>query len=131
MRQRPDADELLRLADAMPAGAPLPADPKARSYEQRLAAKARAIAEYDSTYGEVDMAREIACFAALYGAGAVREIGTDDDARIAALSRRLAAEIRAGDWDAAPDALRALLKAQVLARISRVNPKYLKARLAG
>ncbi len=128
MRQRPDADELKRLAEAILREAPLPADPKARSYEQRLAAKARAIAEYDSTYGEIDMARDIACFAALYGAAAVNDAGDGDDERIAALSRRLAREIRAGGWDAAPDALRALLSTQVRARISRVNPKYLKAR---
>ncbi len=51
--------------------------------------------------------------------------------RIPALNRRLAAEIRAGAWDAALPALRDLLMAQVRARLARTNPKYLKARLEG
>lgn len=129
MRQRPDAEELLRLAEAMLADLPLPADPKARSYEQRLAAKASAIAEYDSVYGEADAAEELSCFAALYGPATVEEAGAGEDARIAAFNRRLAAEIRSGDWDAAPGSLRALLTAQVRARLARSNPKYLKARM--
>lgn len=129
MRQRPDARELLRLADAMLGGEPMPADPRARSYEQRLAAKARTIADYDATYGEADMAQEIVCLIELYGKETVQQAGSDDEARIAALNRRLADEIRAGDWDSAPVELRDLLKAQVLARIQRTNPKYLKSRL--
>jgi hypothetical protein len=129
MRQRPDARELLRLADAMLGGAPMPADPKARSYEQRLAAKARTIADYDAAHGEADMAEEIAGLSALYDAATVQEAGPDDETRIATLNRRLADAIRAGAWDEAPEALRNLLHAQVRARIRRTNPKYLKMRL--
>ena len=54
-----------------------------------------------------------------------------DTDRLGALNRRLAAEIREGTWDAAPDALSNLLMAQTRARLRRVNPKYLKARENG
>jgi len=125
MRQRPGPEELERLAAAMLGDAPLPSDRGARSYEQRLAAKALSIAAYDRDHGAADMAEELRLFEALWGAAAA---GGDED-RIAALNRRLAAEIRAGAWDNAPPALAALLIDQVRARLARTNPKYLKARL--
>jgi hypothetical protein len=129
MRQRPDRNELERLAAALLGGAPLPEDRKARSYEQRLAAKALAVAAYDRDHGAADLAEELRQFASLWDAATVEAAGADDDSRIAALNRRLAGEIRAGKWDAAPAALQALLTAQVRARLARTNPKYLKARL--
>lgn len=131
MRQRPDAAELERLADAILRGDPLPDDPKARSYEQRLAAKARTIAGHDRAHAAADRAGELRLFADLWDAAVVDAAGTDDESRIAALNRRLAAEIRAGGWDDAPDALLELLMWQVRARLARTNPKYLKARLEG
>lgn len=130
MRQRPDGHELERLATALLGDASLPEDRKARSYDQRLAAKALSIAAYDSVHAAADMSEELSLFAALWDAEAVDAAGGDDEARIAALNRRLAEEIRAGEWDAAPAALRTLLMAQVRARLARTNPKYLEARLA-
>ena len=129
MKQRPSAAELERLADAILRDDPLPDDPKVRSYEQRMALKARAIAAYDRGHGSADMAKEIDMFATLYGENAVGQAGGDGEARLEALNRRLAAEIRAGDWDETPPALVALLMDQVRARLARSNPRYLKAAL--
>ncbi|MDH3231091.1 MAG: DUF6285 domain-containing protein [Alphaproteobacteria bacterium] len=129
MRQRPGPDELERLAAAILGDDPLQDDPKDRSYAQRLAAKALAIAGHDRLHGAADRTVELRLFAAVWDAAVVNAAGADDENRIAALNRRLAAEIRAGDWDAAPGALRELLTAQVRARLARTNPKYLKSRM--
>jgi len=129
VRQRPGPKELERLAAAILGGEPLPPDPKARSYGQRLAAKALAIAGYDREHGATDLAEELRRFADSWDAHTVAAAGNDDDARVTALNRRLAAEIRAGFWDDAPPALLVLLMAQVRMRLARTNPKYLKARL--
>ena len=129
MKQRPGAAELERLAEAILRDAPLPDDPKVRSYEQRMAMKARAIAAYDRDRGAADIAEEIDLFTALYGEDAVAQARGDGEARLEALNRGLAAEIRAGKWDEAPPALIALLMGQVRARLARSNPRYLKAAL--
>lgn len=121
MRQRPDAAEFERLADAILRDAPLPEDRKALSYEQRMALKAQGIAAFDKERGAADMEEELALFAALYG--------QDNCASIEALNRRLADEIRAGKWDESPDALTTLLMSQICARLERSNSKYLKATL--
>ena len=84
MRQRPDALELERLADAILRGNPLPEDPKARNYEQRMALKARRIADYDREHGAADLAEELNAFAALYGEEAMQAAGSDDEMRIEA-----------------------------------------------
>ena len=131
MRQRPGPDELERLAAAILGDNPLPEDPKARSYEQRLAAKALSIAAYDREHGTADLAEELRLFAALWDDETVAAAADDDESRVAVLNRRLATEIRAGDWDSAPPALETLLTTQVRARLARTNPKYLKARLEG
>lgn len=129
MRQRPDADEFERLADAILRDAPLPEDRKALSYEQRMALKARGIAAFDRRHGEADMEEEGALFAALHGEDAVKNAEENDEARIELLNRRLASDIRVGKWDEAPSAFIALLTGQVRARLARTNPRYLKATL--
>ena len=129
MRQRPNTAELDRLAEAILHDAPLPDDPKARSYEQRMALKALSIADYDRQHGVAGMVSEIDLFTALYGADIVEEVEGNDEGRIEALNRRLATEIRAGKWDEAPPALIALLMQQVRVRLVRTNPRYLKATL--
>ena len=129
MRQRPGPEELERLAAVMLGGKPLPEDRKARSYEQRLAAKALSIAAYDRQHGTADVAEEIELFAALYGEKVVKSGGQDDMVRINALNLVLADQIRAGAWDEATAALKALLMAQIRARLARTNPKYLAARM--
>ncbi len=121
MKQRPDADELLELARRVLRDD----ESRGTSYAARMAANARAIAQRGIETGEADDRIEFALFEKLYGAKGVADAGLAD------LNRRLAAEIRGGEWDTAPDALRALLKAQVRARLARVNPKYLKARTEG
>jgi len=131
MRQRPGPDELERLAAAILGDEPLPPDLKARSYEQRLAAKALSIAAYDRESGAADRARELRGFETLFDAEVDKQPSVDDEDRIAALNRRLAAEIRAGKWDREPAALRELLTLQVRARLARTNPKYLEARMRG
>lgn len=114
MKQRPDAQELERLAAAMP--------PDADAYRQRLAAKALSIAAWDREHGEADRLEEWRSFEVLCDAS-----GED----LGALNARLATEIRVGTWDAAPAELTSLLMAQVKARLRRSNPKYLKAREGG
>jgi hypothetical protein len=126
MRQQPGPDELARLAAAILGDDKLPEDRSARSYEQRLAAKALSIAAYDREHAAVDRGEELR----LFGADTVAAAASDDETRIAALNRRLATEIRAGDWDEPTDALKTLLMAQTRARLARTNPKYLKARLS-
>ena len=96
MRQRPDAAELGRLAGNILRAAPLPDDPGARSYEQRMALKARSIAAYDREQGASDMAEEIDLFTALYGQEVTKGGGDDDKVRIAALNLVLATDIRVG-----------------------------------
>lgn len=129
MRQRPDAAGLERLADAILRDAPLPDDPKARSYEQRMALKALSIAAYDRDHGAADIAEEIDLFTALYGEELMKRGGHDDKGWIATLNCVLATQIRVGELDEAPPALIALLMAQVRARLARSNPRYLKATL--
>ncbi len=131
MRQRPDAAELERLAEAILRDNPLADDPKARSYNQRMAVKALSIAAYDRDLGAAGLVEELELLTALYGEEITETGGSDDAARIAVLNRRLAAEIRTGMYDEPPRSLIALLMAQVRARLARSNPKYLKATLAG
>lgn len=121
MRQRPDAAEFDHLADKILGEAPLPEDRKALSYDQRMALKARSIADFDRARGNTDIDEELALFAILYDG--------ESGASVEELNRRLAGEIRAGKWDDAPAALQALLIQQVSARLERSNPKYLKAML--
>lgn len=122
MKQRPDAQALERLAGDIPQDEPR----QARGYEQRMAARALSIAQYDHDHGASDMADELRLFEEFYGAGDAAAASDTD--RLGAFNRRLATEIREGAWDAAPDALCNLLMAQTRARLRRVNPKYLKAR---
>jgi hypothetical protein len=129
MRQRLNAPGLERLAEAILREHPLPDDPKARSYEQRMALKALSIAAYDRELGAAGMAEEIELFTALYGEEVTKRGGWDDKVRIAALNGVLAIDIRVGAWDEAPPALIALLMAQVRARLAQSNPRYLKATL--
>jgi len=129
MRQRPDAAELERLAEAILRDSPLPQDPKSRSYDQRMAVKALSIAAHDREHDTADLIEEIDLFAALYDEEITEAAGVDDNQRIAALNRRLAGEIRTGMYDQPPPSLIALLMAQVRARLARSNPKYLKATL--
>jgi hypothetical protein len=128
VRQRPDAQELERLADEILQDTPLPDDPRARTYEQRMALKSRSIADYDRVYGAADTELELSLFAELYGADMV-ERAADDTANLRSLNRQLAAEIRRGQWDRERGRLVPLLMEQVRARLARTNPKYLNARL--
>jgi hypothetical protein len=131
MRQRLNAPGLARLASDILRAAPLPDDPNARTYEQRMAVKVLSIIEYDREHGTVDRTEEIELFAALFGEEIVKRGGSNDKLRIAALNMVLVDQIRVGVWDEATAAFKALLKAQVHARLARVNPKYLKARTEG
>ena len=129
MRQRPGPDELERLAAAILGDAPLPDDPKARSYEQRLAAKALSVAAYDREHGTADVTEEIELFTALYGEEVMKRRSRNDTAPVEVLNMVLVDQIRAGVWDEPTAALQTLLMRQVHARLARTNPKYLAARL--
>ena len=120
MKQRPGADELLELARRALCGD----ESAGTSYIARMAANAQAMANREVETGAADERTEFALFGKLYGAQGVA------NASLADLNRRLASEIRNGEWDAGGGELDKLLLEQTRARLRRNNPKYLKAREA-
>jgi Domain of unknown function (DUF6285) len=106
MRDPPDTAQLLALAAAAPAS------------ERPLAERVRAIAARERRYGDSEYDAIAAALGRLYGAGT----GAD-------LLRRLAADIRAGRFDA-PGPARAMvasaLRAHVAQRLRESNPAFLR-----
>ena len=71
-------------------------------------------------------AAELRQLVELYGEEVVRQSGADDDARHAAMERRLADDIRDGVLDGACAAgLRVLLRERAKGRLAISNPRYL------
>ena len=116
MRERPDAQALLQQARRDLLELLLPALPSGLRYEALMLANALGVA-----------AREVAA-----GSGAWRAfesrlhevMDAPGEASGAALTRQLAAEIRAGDWDA-DRRLHETLSALTRARLGVANPKVL------
>jgi hypothetical protein len=124
MNTGPDAAELLRVARKLLREELLGEVPAERRYE----ANAMAIAAREAEAGEADMREELRMLAELYGEKIVAESGSRSADKVAALNRRLAKDIRNRVLDGAcAQGVRALLRAQVIARLRISNPKHLTA----
>ncbi len=104
--------------------------PAERRYDGLMVANAMAIAARELTAGDAPARAALAGVAALYGETA--EAGPDAaevERALTRFNRRLAADIRAGAFDAAGarrDAIVAHLRAVTLARLRLSNPKALQ-----
>ncbi len=128
MNNSPDGAELLRVAQKVLREHLLPGIAKEQRYEALMVANAMAIAARELKAGESDLREELRMLTELYGDTTVRESGNSTKDKVASLNKRLARDIRSGVMDGAcAQGVRALLKAQVIARLRVSNPKYLKA----
>ena len=128
MQDRPSAAELLRIARDTLADDLLPLLPEERKLDARIIANVMAIAAREAAFGDAPLRAELARLAALYD-----EAPPPDEPLAAAverLSRRLAADIREGTFDA-DAAKRAEVKAHLLEttlqKLRENNPRYLEA----
>jgi hypothetical protein len=128
MNTGPDAAELLRVARKLLREDLMEAVPSERRYEALMVANAMAIAARELAAGDADLREELAMLTELYGEKIVAESGSDPEEKVAALNGRLAKDIRDGEMDGAcAQGVRALLRAQVIARLRISNPKHLTA----
>lgn len=128
MNNAPDGAELLRVAQKLVRERLLPEISKEQRYEALMVANAMAIAARELEAGETDLRDELQMLTELYGETTVRESGNSVKDKVASLNKRLARDIRSGVMDGAcAQGVRALLKAEVTARLRVSNPKYLKA----
>lgn len=128
MSRRPDTVTLLQAGRQAVLDLIEPEMPGDRKYRMLMVANAFAIALRDLATGESPDQTELGLFAGLYGPELVQAAGKDAAARLMALNRRLAGEIRDGQWDEMSQPLMDLLVHQVGVRIARSNPKYFKRR---
>lgn len=126
MSRRPDTATLLQAGRRAVLDLIEPDMPGDRKYRMLMVANAFAIALRDLAGSDAPDDAELDLFELLYGAGTVTAAGADPAARLVALNRRLAGEIRDGQWDELSQPLMDLLLHQVRTRISRSNPKYFK-----
>lgn len=128
MINTPDGAELLRVAQKVLREQLLTGIAREQRYEALMVANAMAMAARELEAGDTDVREELRMLAELYGDAAVAESGNSVKEKVAALNKRLAKDIRSGVMDGAcAQGVRALLKAQVVARLRVSNPKYLKA----
>ncbi len=126
MQDRPTAAELLRIARETLADELLPALPEERKLDALIIANVIAIAAREAAFGDAPLRAELARLAALYG-----DKPPPDEPLAAAverLSRRLAADIREGTFEAAKLAeVKAHLLETTLQKLRENNPRYLEA----
>ncbi len=128
MQDRPSAAELLRIARQTLADELLPALPEERTLDALIIASVIAIAAREAAFGDAPLRAELARLAAIYG-----DKPPPDEALAAAverLSRRLAADIREGTFDADAAKLaevKAHLLETTLQKLRENNPRYLAA----
>ncbi len=128
MNNAPDGAELLRVARQLLREQLLGGISQSQRYEALMVANAMAIAERELEAGDSDLREELRMLAELYGETIVDKSGKGLKDKVAALNKRLAKDIRRGVMDGAcAQGVRALLKAQVIARLRISNPKYLKS----
>ena len=122
-----DGSELLRIARATLSAAIAPHVPGERRYELLMADNAMGIAERELAAGDGPARRALARLEALYGeaSGDVKP-----RARLAVLTRRFAADARAGRLDEEPRRGEALahLRATALDAVRIGNPRFLDRR---
>lgn len=126
MSRRPDTATLLQAGRRAVLDLIEPGMPGDRKYRMLMVANAFAIALRDLAGGDAPDETELELFELLYGAGRVTAAGKDSATRLVVLNRRLAGEIRDGQWDELSQPLMELLLHQVRTRIARSNPKYFK-----
>jgi hypothetical protein len=126
MSDRPNRGELLAAAEQTLRDEILPALEGGARYAALMVASAVATARREIEGGDAAARRTLDAYAELYGQDNVHRSGGNAEARIAALSRDLAREIRAGTYD---DALLgpvfAVLETQVVERLGLSNPRFL------
>lgn len=128
MNNAPEGAELLRVAQKVLRERLMPGSDDDQRYQGLMVANAMAIAARELEAGESDLRDELRMLTELYGDTVVGESGNSVKEKVARLNRRLARDIRSGMMDGAcAQGVRALLKAQVKARLRVSNPKYLKA----
>ncbi len=128
MNNAPDGAELLRVAQKILREQLMPGIAEDQRYQALMVANAMAIAARELKAGESDLRDELRMLSELYGDTVVGEAGNSTKEKVARLNKRLAKDIRSGVMDGAcAQGVRALLKAQVTARLRVSNPKYLKA----
>ncbi|GIK96185.1 MAG: hypothetical protein BroJett029_03940 [Alphaproteobacteria bacterium] len=124
----PDGPDLLDVARRRLVDELLPLLPADRRLDVLMIANATGIAARESRSGESELRAALARLAALYDQA--EEASSVDDARdrLSLLNRRLAADIRAGVFDAGPKrgALTNHLRATTRARLAITNPKVLE-----
>ena len=125
MRSRPDAQELLEIAERTLSGEVAPDMSKRQRYNVALISSALGIARRELAGGPTAWPDELDTLKALYGGDGLEM----DASALHHLTRRFAADLRAGVYDA-PDARRKtagkLLREDVLARLNEDNPRYEK-----
>ncbi len=127
MNNEPDGAELLRVAQKVLREQLLTGIAGEQRYQALMVANAMEIAARELKAGETDLRRELRMLTELYGDTTVSEAGNSTREKVASLNKRLARDIRSGMMDGAcAQGVRALLKAQVTARLRVSNPKYLK-----
>jgi predicted RecA/RadA family phage recombinase len=128
MNNAPDGAELLRVAQKVLRERLMQGIAEDQRYEALMVANAMAIAARELKAGDSDIVQELRMLTQLYGDTTVGESGHGTKDKVASLNKRLARDIRSGVLDGAcAQGVRALLKAQVTARLRVSNPKYLKA----
>ena len=122
-----DGAELLRIARATLMQDLAPAVPSANRYELLMADNAMGIAARELEHGDASRRRAVERLEALYSDDAA---GGELQSRLAALSGRLAADIRAGRFDEGePHAeAYAALRANAIDAVRISNPRFLERR---
>lgn len=123
MRSRPDAQELLDVAERTLAGEVAPDLSSRQRYNVALITAAIGISRRELAGGATAWPDELAALRALYGADGLES----DGEALHRLNRKFAADLRAGVYDE-PGANRKsaakLLREDVLARLAEDNPRY-------
>jgi hypothetical protein len=125
MRNRPNAVELLDIAEQTLSGEVAPDMSNRQRYNVALIASAMGIARRELAGGVSAWDEELDTLRALYGADALEP----PEAALSHLNRKLAADLRAGVYDAKSREQKAalnLLCQDVLARMDEDNPRYEK-----
>ena len=120
MRNRPDAFELLHIAEQTLGSDVAPDMSNRQRYNVALIMSAMGIARRELAGGLCAWPRELDALKALYGA---------DDEALRHLNRRFAADLRAGVYDENGKGRKAaleLMREDVLARLAEDNPRYEK-----
>ena len=126
MSDRPNRSELLAAAEATMRDEVLPALNGSAKYAALMVAAALATVRREIEDGQDAARRTLDAYAGLYGQDNVHRSGGDAEERIAALSRDLAREIRAGVYDR--DLLGpvfTVLETGVVERLGLSNPRFL------